>query len=121
MKSADIKEGETYIFVSTDSPARKYLEGQDFKVVRIDMVFRRLKIKGRRKVKRFFNEDNVGARAEELEPRDLTDFWKEMEAKMDPATGDWLVDTASTLSETPVPPERRVTTTEEPPPDDLPF
>lgn len=68
MKSADIKQGETYTFVATDSPARKHLEGEPFTVVRIDNVWRKFKGKGRKKVKRFFNEDNVGARAEELEP-----------------------------------------------------
>lgn len=70
MKGSEIKQGETYMFVATDSPARKHLEGQEFTVVEIKAVFRRLFKKGTRKVKRFFNEDGVGARAEELEPLD---------------------------------------------------
>jgi hypothetical protein len=68
MKSSDIKTGETYMFVATDSPARKHLEGQPFTVYEIKAVWRR--IRGTRKVKRFFNEDGVGARADELEPLD---------------------------------------------------
>lgn len=70
MKSSEIKVDETYLFLATDSPARKHLEGQEFTVVRIEAVWRRLKKKGSRRVKRFFNEDGVGARAEELEPLD---------------------------------------------------
>lgn len=70
MKSSDIKQGETYTFVATESEARKHLEGEPFTVVRIEFVWRKFRGKGRKRVKRFFNEDNVGARAEELEPRD---------------------------------------------------
>lgn len=70
MRGSDIKQGETYMFVATDSPARKHLEGEPFTVTRIEFVFRRFKRKGTKKVKRFFNEDGVGARAEELEPMD---------------------------------------------------
>jgi hypothetical protein len=70
MKSADIKIEETYLFVATDSPARKHLEGQEFTVVRSEFVWRRVKKKGSRRVKRFFNEAGDGARAEELEPLD---------------------------------------------------
>jgi hypothetical protein len=70
MKSADIKQDETYLFVGTDSPARKHLEGEEFTVTRIEYVWRRLKKKGSRRVKRFFNEAGDGARAEELEPLD---------------------------------------------------
>lgn len=58
------------MFVATDSPARKHLEGEEFTVVEIKAVFRRFPRKGTRKVKRFFNADGVGARAEELEPLD---------------------------------------------------
>lgn len=72
MKSSQIKVGETYMFVATDNPARKHLEGQPFEVTEIKAVFRR--IRGTRKVKRFFNEDGVGARAEELEPMDTITF-----------------------------------------------
>jgi len=69
MKSADIKVGETYRFMGSESPTRAHLAGEEFTVVNIENVWRRLK-KGRRKVKRFFNEDGVGARADELEPLD---------------------------------------------------
>lgn len=70
MRGSEIKQGETYMFVATDSPARKHLEGQPFTVVEIKAVWRR--VRGTRKVKRFFNEDGVGARADELEPLDAT-------------------------------------------------
>lgn len=69
MKGNQIQVGGTYMFVATDSPGRKHLEGQPFTVERIEAVWRR-RFKQSRKVKRFFNEDNVGARAEELEPLD---------------------------------------------------
>jgi hypothetical protein len=68
VKSNEIKQGETYLFVATESPARKHLEGEPFTVVDIKAVFRRIHRKGTRKVKRFFNADGVGARADELEP-----------------------------------------------------
>lgn len=71
MKSNDIKEGVTYTFVATDAPARKHLEGQPFTVVRIANVWRRIKLKGSKRVRRFFNEAGDGARADELEPRDV--------------------------------------------------
>jgi hypothetical protein len=70
MKSKDIKQGETYMFVGTESPARKHLEGEPFTVQEIRAVWRRVFRKGSRKVKRFFNADGVGARADELEPLD---------------------------------------------------
>lgn len=70
MKTNEIKEGETYLFIGTDSPARKALEGQPFKVVEIKAVWRR-RFKQSRRVKRFFNEDGIGARADELEPMDV--------------------------------------------------
>lgn len=66
MKSSDIKTGETYFFVATDSPARKHLEGTEFTVFEIKKVWRRFKRS--KLVKRFFNEAGEGARAEELEP-----------------------------------------------------
>lgn len=69
MKAIDIQVGETYMFVATDAPARKSLEGHPFKVVDIRPVWRR-RDKISRRVKRFFNEDGVGARADELEPLD---------------------------------------------------
>jgi hypothetical protein len=67
MRKQDIEVGETYLFVATDNPTRKHLEGQPFKVVERKAVFRKLK-RGTRKPIRFFNENGVGARAEELEP-----------------------------------------------------
>lgn len=66
MRSTEIKQGETYLFVGSDSPARKHLEGQEFTVVEIKRVWRRFKGKGKRNVQRFFNEAGDGARAEEL-------------------------------------------------------
>lgn len=69
MKSSQVKQGETYLFVATDSQARKHLEGQPFYVAEIKAVWRRT-FKQSRRVKRFFNEDGIGARAEELEPLD---------------------------------------------------
>lgn len=69
MKSSEIKIGETYTFVATESQARKHLEGQPFTVVEIKPVWRRL-FKQSKRVKRFFNEDGIGARADELEPMD---------------------------------------------------
>lgn len=66
MKSKDIEQGGTYMFVATDAPTRKHLEGTPFEVVSIKDVWRKLGRK--RKVKRFFNESGDGARAEELEP-----------------------------------------------------
>ena len=69
MKSNEIKTGETYTFMGSESPARSHLAGEPFTVVEIKNVWRRVN-KGRRKVKRFFNADGVGARADELEPID---------------------------------------------------
>jgi hypothetical protein len=67
MKSSEIKQGETYLFIATDNPLRKGLVGQPFTVYEIKRVWRRVK-KKRANVKRFFNEFGEGARAEELEP-----------------------------------------------------
>lgn len=67
MKQSEIKIGETYLFVATDSVTRKHLEGKPFEVVRKEKVWRKLK-KRRAYVYRFFNEQGDGARAEELEP-----------------------------------------------------
>lgn len=71
MKAADIVIGETYLFVATESQARKFLEGQPFTVTGKKQVWRRLN-KSSRRVNRFFNEDGIGARADELEPLDGT-------------------------------------------------
>lgn len=67
MNGKEIKTGETYFFVATDSSARKHLEGTEFTVFEIKHVWRRRNKKSRQ-VKRFFNEFGEGARAEELEP-----------------------------------------------------
>lgn len=80
MKAADIIIGETYLFVATESAARKHLEGRPFTVTGKKAVWRRLSRRSRR-VNRFFNEDGIGARPEELEPLDGTagnepDQWK---------------------------------------------
>jgi len=65
MRQRDIKEGQTYLFLATENPARKHLEGKPFTVISKKAVFRRGK-KGLRKPWRYFNEDGIGARAEEL-------------------------------------------------------
>lgn len=69
MKYSEIKVGETYLFVGSDSLSRKHLEGEEFTVTDIKLVWRQ-RFKKSRKVKRFFNADGVGARPEELEPLD---------------------------------------------------
>src|SRR4051812_11895548 len=74
MQKQDIEVGETYLFVATDNPTRKHLEGQPFKVVERKAVFRKLK-RGTRKPIRFFNENGVGARAEELGPLPLNEYY----------------------------------------------
>jgi len=74
MLKSEIVVGETYYFVGSDSPTRKHLAGMPFKVVRKERVFRKQAYRrgkartGTVKVLRFFNDDNIGARAEELEP-----------------------------------------------------
>lgn len=67
MKSSEIKIGETYLFVATDSPTRKHLEGQPFEVTEKRRVWRRVKGK-RANVYRFFDQLGHAAMAEELEP-----------------------------------------------------
>lgn len=69
MRSNEIKVGETYTFVGSENQARAHLAGEPFTVTEIRPVWRRLH-KQSRKVKRFFNADGVGARADELEPID---------------------------------------------------
>lgn len=66
MKQSDIVIGDTYLFRATDSPERLYLIGEPFTVVSKKAVFRKFGRKGTRKVNRFFNDDGVGARPEEL-------------------------------------------------------
>lgn len=67
MKRQDIKVGQTYHFVATDSPERQHLVGQPFTVVDLQPVWRRLK-RGRKKVYRALGDNGVWARPEELEP-----------------------------------------------------
>lgn len=84
MKKDDIEVGETYLFVGSESPKRKHLAGQPFTVTSKDRVFRKLSYrKGKRlmKVTRFFNDAGVGARAEELEPLPINEFYKCPECK----------------------------------------
>ena len=69
MRGKDIHVGETYLFLATDSQARKHLEGKPFMVDRIEPVWRRLGGRSRR-VKRYYNQEGDAARAEELEPLD---------------------------------------------------
>lgn len=68
MTKRDIRDGETYLFVATDSPVRKHLEGHPFTVAERRFVFRKFRGQRTQKHLRFFNDDGVGARAEELEP-----------------------------------------------------
>lgn len=79
MQAKDIKDGETYFFLGTDSVKRKHLEGRPFTVQYREAVFRRFKGQGTRKRMRFFNDDGVGARASELEslPQHF-DGWAEL-------------------------------------------
>lgn len=65
MKGSDIEIGTEYLFLATESPARQSLIGKRFTVTEIRRVWRR---KNRRRVQtmRYFNEDGVGARADEL-------------------------------------------------------
>lgn len=77
MKRDDIEVGETYLFVGSDSPKRKHLAGQPFTVTSKDQVYRKVSYRHKKrsmKVTRFFNDDGVGARAEELGalPKDFT-------------------------------------------------
>lgn len=65
MKASDIKIGETYLFIGSDSPARKHLEGTSFTVTEVKSVWRRAN-KTSRRVKRFFDANGIGARADEL-------------------------------------------------------
>lgn len=83
MHKNDIKEGETYIFIGSDSPARKHLSGQAFTVIEKKHVFRRTKKGQIKKSLRLFNEDGVGARAEELGelPADWCPDCKEVQMK----------------------------------------
>lgn len=69
MKKQDIELGVTYLFMGSESPKRKHLAGQPFTVVTIDKVYRKVSYRHKKrlmKVTRFFNEDGIGARAEEL-------------------------------------------------------
>lgn len=68
MKQSDIKIGQTYMFVATDHPQKKHLEGQPFTVTEIKPS-RQARNK-HRKVNIYFDADGNTARAEELEPID---------------------------------------------------
>ncbi len=95
MKRDDIEIGVTYLFVGSDSPKRKHLAGQPFTVQSKGMVYRKVKYRHKKrsmKVARFFNDDGVGARAEELEalPKDFTrcnncGCWSDL-SKIEPTT-----------------------------------
>lgn len=78
MLKNEIEVGGTYLFVATDSPKRKHLEGEAFTVWEIKKVYRSVKFgrRGRRPVMctRFFNDDGIGAKAEELEPLPEREF-----------------------------------------------
>jgi hypothetical protein len=81
MLKQDIEIGGTYLFVGTDSPKRKHLTGKPFTVTDIKKVPRKIiarRGKGLRTVKtwRIFNEDGIGARADELEPMPKTGFYQ---------------------------------------------
>lgn len=79
MKKDDIEIGETYLFVGSDSPKRKHLAGQPFTVISKDRVYRKVAYRnGKRsmRVTRFFNDDGVGAKAEELETLPKTGFYQ---------------------------------------------
>lgn len=67
MKQSEIKTGETYFFIATDSKVRQHLINTEFTVTEIKNVWRRQHKKSRL-VKRFYNEFGEAARAEELEP-----------------------------------------------------
>jgi hypothetical protein len=78
MKRDDIEIGETYLFMGSDSPKRKHLAGQPFTVTSKDQVYRKVSYRHKKrsmKVTRFFNDDGVGARAEELGTLPKTGFY----------------------------------------------
>lgn len=69
MTNNDIVIGTTYLFTGSESPTRSHLAGTEFTVVDKKKVFRKIsQRRGKRAmmVWRFFNEDGVGARADEL-------------------------------------------------------
>lgn len=79
LKKQDIEVGETYLFVGSDSPKRAHLAGQPFTVSSIEKVYRKVSYRHKKrsmKVTRFFNDDGVGARAEELEELPKTGFYQ---------------------------------------------
>lgn len=67
MLKKDIEDGETYLFIGTDSAVRQHLVGRPFTVAYRKAVFRKTSGRTGKRV-RFFNHDGVGARSEELEP-----------------------------------------------------
>ncbi len=66
MKHKDIKVGETYLLV-TDNLTRQHLSGQPFTVTEKRKVWRAQTVSRRHKVWRYFNEDAVAVRADELQ------------------------------------------------------
>lgn len=79
MQHTDIKEGQDYLFLATDSATRKHLELTVFHVAEIRKVFRKLtwgQRKASRQVTRYFDHDGVGARADELQ--ELPESWHAM-------------------------------------------
>jgi hypothetical protein len=69
MHKNDILIGETYLFLTTDSPARKHLQGQPFTVVAKPRVWRKFARRGKVKtwkVTRIQNDNGDLARPEEL-------------------------------------------------------
>lgn len=96
MLKADIQIGETYLFVGSESPKRQHLTGHPFTVVEAKDVFRKISWNhGRRsaKVTRFFNDDLIGARADELEPLpgENAPDWKKAHIEPPPVDGIYTV------------------------------
>lgn len=95
MLNADIQEGQTYLFIGSESPKRAHLAGEPFTVARIERVYRKVRYRaGKRsaKVLRFFNDDGIGARGDELEPLpgEGSEDWKDM-SEEPPCEGMYMV------------------------------
>lgn len=90
MHHKDIKEGEDYLFLATDSATRKHLELTIFTVAEIKQVYRKVTWghrKASRQVYRYFDHDGVGARADELQ--ELPENWPTL---TEPQREAWLED-----------------------------
>lgn len=82
MRQRDIKIGDTYMFVATENPSRKHLEGLPYTVVDRKPVFRRQhNAKKASRVYRFLNDNGDEASADELEPMD--DVQAKLKADLD--------------------------------------